>query len=161
MVLATDPSRHFTDLAKFKSMFTSRKIEESNKSHLLDMLMHAADISNPSRPWKLCQKWADLVLQEFFNQGDREKDMGLPVSYLCDRDQVVVGKSQTGFIDVIVKPTFEAVAVLAHEIHHNVKNIETNRRNWEEYDNPDKQVESPRRLMNQQTDRKNTIPTTP
>jgi hypothetical protein len=34
MVLATDPSRHFTDLAKFKGMFTSRKIDDENKTHL-------------------------------------------------------------------------------------------------------------------------------
>jgi hypothetical protein len=145
MVLATDPSRHFTDLAKFKSMFTSRKVDDSNKMPLLDMIMHAADISNPTRPWHLCKRWAELVLQEFFNQGDREKELDLPVSYLCDRTQVVIGSSQTGFIDVIVKPTFEAIGVLSHDIHHNVKNIEGNRKNWEEYDNP---PETPARHKN-------------
>jgi hypothetical protein len=47
--------------------------------------MHAADVSNPARQWDQCKKWTDLVLEEFWNQGDLEKKEGLPVSFLCDR----------------------------------------------------------------------------
>jgi hypothetical protein len=35
--------------------------------------------------------------EEFFNQGDREKAAGIPVSPLFDRDKPGVSKSQPGF----------------------------------------------------------------
>ena len=47
-------------------------------------------------------------MDEFFKQGDREKELGLPVSPMNDRERVVVSKSQTGFISLLVEPLFSA-----------------------------------------------------
>jgi hypothetical protein len=93
MVLATDISRHFSDLSKFKTKFTTGEVVVDDKVIFLEMIMHACDISNPSKPWSLCHKWADLVLEEYFIQGDLEKSRKLPVSYLCDRETVAIPKS--------------------------------------------------------------------
>lgn len=60
---------------------------------ILQALLHAADISNPTRPWDLCYKWTNLVIEEFFAQGDKEREMGLPISNLCDRNTVLVPKA--------------------------------------------------------------------
>ena len=73
---------------------------------VLQTLFHLADISNPSKPWTLCQKWTDLLFIEFFNQGDLERSQGLPISYLMDRTTVNIAKSQIGFIDVIIIPAY-------------------------------------------------------
>jgi hypothetical protein len=35
---------------------------------LLEVMLHAADISNPIKPWAVYEKWADLVMEEFFLQ---------------------------------------------------------------------------------------------
>ena len=35
---------------------------------LLNAILHMADISNPCRPWGLCKKWSDMVVEEFFLQ---------------------------------------------------------------------------------------------
>lgn len=35
-------------------------------------------------------------MQEFFNQGDKEKEQGLPCSPLCDRNTTPVAESQVG-----------------------------------------------------------------
>jgi hypothetical protein len=53
MVLATDFSRHFSDLTKYKNKFSIPELtEEGDKMLIQEMLMHVADISNPSKPWR-------------------------------------------------------------------------------------------------------------
>jgi len=46
-----------------------------------------------------------LLLEEFFRQGDLEKELGLPFSPLCDRNNTLVAESQICFIDFIVEPS--------------------------------------------------------
>ena len=71
-------------------------------------LLHAADLSNPCRPFGLARRWAERVLEEFFAQGDRERAEGLPVSPLCARDGTLMAASQIGFIGFVVLPYFKA-----------------------------------------------------
>lgn len=35
-------------------------------------------------------------MEEFFKQGEKEKELGLPCSPLCDRDNTLVAESQIG-----------------------------------------------------------------
>jgi hypothetical protein len=35
-------------------------------------------------------------MEEFFKQGEKEKDLGLPCSPLCDRENTLVAESQIG-----------------------------------------------------------------
>ena len=35
---------------------------------MMNSIVHMADISNPCRPWLLCKKWSDFVVEEFFLQ---------------------------------------------------------------------------------------------
>eukprot|EP00971_Amphidinium_carterae_P220913 4386090-Amphidinium_carterae.2 len=62
------------------------------------------------KPWALCEKLAHLCLDEFFAQGDLEKEAGLPVQMLNDRDKVNRPNSQVGFIEFVITPLVEAVA---------------------------------------------------
>ncbi|CAJ1927365.1 unnamed protein product [Cylindrotheca closterium] len=108
-VLGTDMSKHFQAVNDIK-----RRISEMNGSaseettiEVVKYLMHAADISNGAKPKDIAVNWADRCLEEFFRQGDKEKEMGLPVSPLCNRDTVSRPESQKGFIEFIIKPTFE------------------------------------------------------
>jgi len=57
------------------------------------MAIHLADISNTSKPWKVCKQWVDLLFVEFFEQGDRERELGMPISYLMDRYTTNAAKS--------------------------------------------------------------------
>merc|ERR1712157_508128 len=48
---------------------------------------------------------------EFYQQGDEERRIGLPISALCDRGAVGdFGKSQKGFVEFVCLPLFEALA---------------------------------------------------
>eukprot|EP00064_Thunnus_orientalis_P004919 superscaffoldBa00000466_g4932 len=42
-------------------------------------------------------------------QGDKEVELGLPFSPLCDRKATMIAQSQIGFIDFIVEPTFSVL----------------------------------------------------
>ena len=70
--------------------------------------LHVADVSNPVRPNVLAVKWAGLVQEEFYLQGDMERREGLPISMFMDRHKPAFPKMQVGFIEFIVKPLAES-----------------------------------------------------
>ena len=49
------------------------------------------------------------ILIIIYIQGDKEVALGNKVSYLCNRYETNIAKSQIGFIDFIVQPSFEAL----------------------------------------------------
>jgi len=65
---------------------------------------------------------------EFFAQGDRERELGLPVSFLMDRGKPGASETQGGFFDFVVLPLFgelvravpaaEPVLLAVKENHH-------------------------------------------
>ena len=73
------------------------------------MLLHAVDVSHPTKDWDLHREWTARCMEEFFKQGDLEREMGLDISPLCDRTTTQVPQSQIGFIDYIVVPLFNTV----------------------------------------------------
>jgi hypothetical protein len=74
----------------------------------MQMLMKCADVSNPTKEWPIYSEWIDRITTEFYNQGDMEKQLGLPVSPFMNRDSPSTS-SQKGFIEFIVYPLFEAL----------------------------------------------------
>ena len=133
LVLATDFSRHFGDISRFQIKLASGLVEDEEARGLcMEMMMHACDISNPTRPWELCELWGEKVMQEFFIQGDKERELGLPISYLCDRNTVVIPKSQVGFMDLFVEPTFTAILLVLPKVDLNLKILRQNKKKWNE-----------------------------
>ena len=65
---------------------------------MLKALVHASDINNVSRPFDIAKDWAERTVKEFFNQGDKERALGLEISMLCDRHTTNFAKSQIGFV---------------------------------------------------------------
>jgi hypothetical protein len=86
---------------------------------ILEVMLHAADVSNPARPNPLLvQDWTRRIVTEFWHQGDQERHLGLEVSPLCDRVSGFnsVPQSQIGFISFVVKPLFEQVSIVITEV---------------------------------------------
>uniref|UniRef100_A0AC34RG77 PDEase domain-containing protein n=1 Tax=Panagrolaimus sp. JU765 TaxID=591449 RepID=A0AC34RG77_9BILA len=81
---------------------------------VLQSMIHLADLSNPTKPIDLYRSWNERILEEYWRQGDKEKELGLEVSPMCDRGNVTIEKSQVGFIDYIVHPLFETWADLVY-----------------------------------------------
>ena len=80
------------------------------------MIVHISDISNPSEPDGISQKWTQKVYEEFFIQGDLEKDNKLPVSNFCDRNTTNINKAMIGFISFVVEPTINCLVNLIPEV---------------------------------------------
>ena len=57
-------------------------------------MVHCADLASPTKPLFLYCKWTNSITEEFFQQGDKEKELGLDVSPMCDRETATVEKSQ-------------------------------------------------------------------
>ncbi|GFG39959.1 hypothetical protein Cfor_09016, partial [Coptotermes formosanus] len=104
MVLATDMSFHFQQLKNMKNLLTLAE-PSVDKSKALSLVLHCCDISHPAKRWDLHHRWTMLLLEEFFRQGDKERELGLPFSPLCDRNNTLVAESQIGFIEFIVEPS--------------------------------------------------------
>jgi len=77
---------------------------------LLQIAMKCADLGHLALDWSLHLKWVRRLECEFFAQGDREKQLGLPVSFLMDREKPGASKSQIGFFDFVVLPLFRGLA---------------------------------------------------
>ena len=56
--------------------------------------MHCADLSNPTKPLDIYRQWTERIMQEFFRQGDLERDQGMDISPMCDRQSASIEKSQ-------------------------------------------------------------------
>ena len=61
---------------------------------VLCFCLHAADISHSIKPWGVHYKFVELLFREFFKQGDREKQLGMEISPLCDRSTLHIPDSQ-------------------------------------------------------------------
>lgn len=44
-----------------------------NQQIIMDLLIHSADISQQCRPFEIVKEWTYLLFEEFFDQGDLEK----------------------------------------------------------------------------------------
>ncbi|KAK3721844.1 hypothetical protein RRG08_063040 [Elysia crispata] len=118
LILATDMARHAEIMESFKEKLTSG-FNDRNKDHLdtLKMvLIKCCDISNEVRPMEVSEPWVDCLLEEYFNQSDREKMEGLPVAPFMDRDKVTKPTAQIGFIKFVLIPMFETVAKVFTQI---------------------------------------------
>ncbi|NXQ72781.1 PDE4D phosphodiesterase, partial [Quiscalus mexicanus] len=84
------------------------------RPQVLRNMVHCADLSNPTKPLGLYRQWTERIMEEFFRQGDRERERGMEISPMCDKHSASVEKSQVGFIDFVVQPLWEAWAELVH-----------------------------------------------
>lgn len=66
---------------------------DSDKSLCMETLVHFADISASAKDWEICYKWTNLLFVEFFGQGDKERERGISISDLMDRNSVNVAKA--------------------------------------------------------------------
>ena len=113
MVLSTDMANHFPDLILTKNRVKAEDFNPAgaDKQLMLNQLIHASDISNPVKPIDIYREWVNRVFMEFFDQGDKERQQGLKISYLCDRYTVNLIESQIGFIDGIVFPLYDSLCL--------------------------------------------------
>lgn len=74
----------------------------------MNMTLYAADHAAACKPTQLYFKWMAVEMEEYYQQGDLEKKLDFSVTAFYDRATCNPFKFQLGYIDVIVKPLFNA-----------------------------------------------------
>ena len=96
-------SKHMSLLADLKTMVETKKVAGSgvllldnyqDRIQVLQNMVHCSDLSNPTKPLDVYKIWVDRVMNEFFRQGDLERQEGLDISPMCDRHTATIEKSQ-------------------------------------------------------------------
>uniref|UniRef100_A0A452GRH4 Phosphodiesterase n=1 Tax=Gopherus agassizii TaxID=38772 RepID=A0A452GRH4_9SAUR len=109
-ILATDLKKHFDFLAEFNAKvndINSHGIEWNNENDRLlvcQICIKLADINGPAKVRGLHLKWTEGIVNEFYEQGDEEASLGLPISPFMDRSSPQLAKLQESFITHIVGP---------------------------------------------------------
>ncbi|CAH2325462.1 cGMP-inhibited 3, 5 -cyclic phosphodiesterase B isoform X1 [Pelobates cultripes] len=119
-ILATDLKKHFDFLAEFNAKVNdvNNGMDWSNENDRLlvcQVCIKLADINGPAKTRELHLKWTEGIVNEFYEQGDEEANLGLPISPFMDRSSPQLAKLQESFITHIVGPlcnSYDAAGLL-------------------------------------------------
>lgn len=120
-ILATDLKKHFDFLAEFNAKandVNSNGIEwtsENDRLLVCQVCIKLADINGPAKARDLHLRWTEGIVNEFYEQGDEEATLGLPISPFMDRSSPQLAKLQESFITHIVGPlcnSYDAAGLL-------------------------------------------------
>ena len=149
MILATDMANHGKVMSVIKARIQVEQTSGSDGSHkveiltknpktqfeeqqaLLDYFIHAADLAHNTKLFSISIQWVELLSNEFWNQGDKEKSMNLPVSFLCERINSDIPNSQVGFIKGFILPTFDVLIQMFPTLSYTVENAKNNLAEWQ------------------------------
>ena len=143
-ILATDMANHGRVMSLIKSKLSINDNNEfkfnllsgneqtriDEQQSLLDYMIHLADLAHNTKIFEISKKWVELLSEEFWKQGDLEKELNLPVSFLCDREDVNIPKSQKGFISGYIIPTFECLVKIFPTLRYTLDNANNNLKEW-------------------------------
>ena len=142
-ILATDMFYHkkIIDLAqskihqikpdKFEFLNEDKESIKSEQQIILDFFIHTADLGHNSKLFKISLKWVELLSEEFWLQGDKEKSLGISISFLCDRNKVNIPKNQVNFLNGIILPTFDILTQLFPGLNFTTENVMNNLNEWQ------------------------------
>ena len=141
LILATDMQNHAKICSLMKN-FEYKNEKENNHNQntysmieqqdVMNFLLHTADISHCSKDFEISFKWTELINQEFWREGDEEKEKKMQVGFLCDRNKADIPTSQIGFIKGIILPTFEILynSFPNEDILFYLNNVKKNLEEW-------------------------------
>eukprot|EP00455_Lapot_gusevi_P044103 TRINITY_DN5460_c0_g2_i4.p1 TRINITY_DN5460_c0_g2~~TRINITY_DN5460_c0_g2_i4.p1 ORF type:complete len:146 (+),score=41.71 TRINITY_DN5460_c0_g2_i4:157-594(+) len=135
-ILATDMMKHKSYLERFVNRVDSQQFSSESPDDqqlLAEICIKASDLVHVVREFSVAYKWEELVQAEFFLQGDMEKERGLPVGPLNDREKVKVATSQLGFYQFCGEPLFTGLAKFLPELNDDaLKTFYINKQKWSE-----------------------------
>ncbi|DBB14759.1 TPA: hypothetical protein ACH3X3_004373 [Trebouxia sp. C0006] len=155
MVLGTDMKKHFDIVSRFQAAFKRtppssaaepslqsasaspvqdwESIKAEDKTLVHQMVLKCADIGHLAAGLHTHKRWALQLEEEFFRQGDKEKECCLTVSPLMDRTlQGGMTRSQIGFFNIVGTPMFKAMVDLFPDAQPMLDGVIANLRQWEQ-----------------------------
>mmetsp|Transcript_43713 Transcript_43713/g.69908 ORF Transcript_43713/g.69908 Transcript_43713/m.69908 type:complete len:518 (-) Transcript_43713:28-1581(-) len=149
-ILHTDNSLHFDMVKAVKDFYEQTSdicdTQATNQNELSELyveevlckntviwhklILHLCDVATPLKPWHISRAWATRVQDEFFEQGDEEKRLGLPVGMLNDREKVNRSGAEHGFIIFLVAPLALSSVGLFPSLHYLISQMANNLKEW-------------------------------
>eukprot|EP01053_Blabericola_migrator_P002266 Blabericola_migrator_1__2265@NODE_1626_length_4142_cov_67_299877_g1059_i0_p1_GENE_NODE_1626_length_4142_cov_67_299877_g1059_i0NODE_1626_length_4142_cov_67_299877_g1059_i0_p1_ORF_typecomplete_len383_score59_53PDEase_I/PF00233_19/1_6e61HD/PF01966_22/0_055Phosducin/PF02114_16/1_5_NODE_1626_length_4142_cov_67_299877_g1059_i012442392 len=107
LILSTDMSKHFELLSKARVRRVSpefdSRMNEQDRQMVMQLAFKAADLGHATLDWTQHLDWSLRLSEEYYQQGEDEIALGVPVSPLCDRaEHRNYAKTQAGFIQFVV-----------------------------------------------------------
>merc|ERR1711916_64481 len=136
-IIATDLALFFQRRKPFEALAdeTGNKFDVTDphsRELILSIIMPGCDLSSATKPWKYAKHTAEVVYQEFFQQGDREAEMGIESMAIMKRENVQkLPKMQLGFIDFVVKPVYESLMRILPKVKRMYECNAENRAEWQ------------------------------
>ena len=132
-LLNANESSKKDEIKKFELISDINNEETTNeeKQALFDYFIHSADLGHNTKIFDISLKWVELLSEEFWIQGDKERKMNLNISFLCDRDSTNVPKSQVGFIGGFIIPTYNFLVVMFPTLSYTIENAKDNLNKWQ------------------------------
>ncbi|XP_062580022.1 cGMP-specific 3',5'-cyclic phosphodiesterase-like isoform X4 [Saccostrea cucullata] len=136
-ILSTDLALYFKKRGDFQKLVQEGETEykEPYKKDLLKaMMMTACDVAAITKPWEIQEKVAQLVANEFFEQGDKERsELGETPMAMMDREKKdELPKMQVGFIDAICLPIYKMFAEMNQNLRPLYDGVLDNKKHWQE-----------------------------
>ncbi|ORC88214.1 putative cAMP specific phosphodiesterase [Trypanosoma theileri] len=129
-------AKHGTALEHFLDVASEpyNKEDENVRRLTMEILLKAGDVSNVTKPFDISRLWAMAVTEEFYRQGDMEKEKGVEVLPMFDRSKnTELAKGQIGFIDFVAGPFFKKIVdACLRGMTWAVERVNSNRAQWEQ-----------------------------
>ena len=76
---------------------------------VMQLLLKCADLGNVVRPLEISDAWGKRIMEEFYQQGEKELALGLPLTTFPNRKNFdyIFARHQNGFLVNVVRPLFE------------------------------------------------------
>eukprot|EP00201_Polytomella_parva_P014211 CAMPEP_0175059266 /NCGR_PEP_ID=MMETSP0052_2-20121109/12335_1 /TAXON_ID=51329 ORGANISM="Polytomella parva, Strain SAG 63-3" /NCGR_SAMPLE_ID=MMETSP0052_2 /ASSEMBLY_ACC=CAM_ASM_000194 /LENGTH=351 /DNA_ID=CAMNT_0016324793 /DNA_START=87 /DNA_END=1142 /DNA_ORIENTATION=- len=119
-------------VAALISQGPKRPFDDAEHLLALQMALKCSDLGHLAAPLALHQRWVTNLEEEYFIQGDAEKELGLPISPLFDRSKQGISKTQVGFFDFVVIPMFSSFVKVFPGAMTLQDNLLDNYRHWKD-----------------------------
>lgn len=134
-ILATDLSLHFQHLSRLQALASSGQVnwdDDEQASIARAALMTGSDLGSMTRPFPVQQVVAGLISEEFWDQGDKEREtLGAEPRPLLDRSlQHQMPNLQVGFCEGVCLPVYKALADLSPALSPLLDGARSNRERW-------------------------------
>ncbi|XP_039287265.1 probable 3',5'-cyclic phosphodiesterase pde-5 [Nilaparvata lugens] len=135
-ILATDLARFFSFKARLQRLVDDGHFSWVNSEHrslIQAIAMTASDLSASAKPWTDQVKTAQVIFQEFYEQGDAEREAGITPMPMMDRTKPELqASSQVGFLTSICIPCYSLLHKLVPETKPLLDQCSANLEQWEQ-----------------------------
>ncbi|KAK2765356.1 3',5'-cyclic-nucleotide phosphodiesterase [Arachnomyces sp. PD_36] len=156
-ILATDMGVHQTFMQRLGNL--QEKYHENHgiegwkqadldtyKALACGLLIKCADISNVARPWEIAKRWTNTLQEEFANQGEMEKEVGMETALFGGPPELgnllKLATGQINFMAIFASPLFDGVADLLPQMSFAATQIKANKSVWQDLIEYEKRKES-------------------